>query len=393
MLLMHLILACLILFFSFHAFANPSLTLVALTDIEQATPVVNTPRCAKNDIPDTPLRAFRGANGTVNAIASNRVNYRLTGTDLHHLHRDCTPIFTGANNDDHAQFNDKGWIHATYTADGQAIYALIHNEYHGHLRKNICKKTYPECWWNSITWAKSVDGGKTYTPAPLEQRLVIAPVGDYVPNYGRPIGFFNPSNIMQVGDYLYVFAYAQRYGEQQRGNYLLRKHKDMPWNKWEIWNGAHTFADIHQQRETQKSIGKRINVGVFPGLERMPLGVMGLVRHPQTNTFIAVMTRNVQTTQKANDAGIYYATSPDLVNWSTPQQLITANVRASFDCKKDGAQVFYRYASLLDSTSPDRNFSTIGNTADLYLTRHNLGVCNKNPSDRALVRVPVVVGY
>ena len=56
----------------------------------------------------------------------------------------------------------------------------------------------------------------------------------------------------------------------------------------------------------------------------------------------------------------------------------------------DAAIPTVAYPSLLDSHSTDRNFMTVGATAELFLTRFNATGCKTN-MDRDLVRVPIAV--
>jgi hypothetical protein len=54
----------------------------------------------------------------------------------------------------------------------------------------------------------------------------------------------------------------------------------------------------------------------------------------------------------------------------------------------DAAPIFY--PSLIDPKSPDRNFMTVGETAELFLTRFNINNCHTG-MDRDLIRYHVVL--
>ena len=75
-------------------------------------------RCATWDIPDTPARAWRAADGSVRLVAGAEESRAAAGPDLAHLTRDCAVLYRGAGSPDPGAYDDRAWIHATWTADG-----------------------------------------------------------------------------------------------------------------------------------------------------------------------------------------------------------------------------------------------------------------------------------
>jgi len=63
---------------------------------------------------------------------------------------------------------------------------------------------------------------------------------------------------------------------------------------------------------------------------------------------------------------------------------------ARFDTDVCSASAPLAYPSLIDPDSPSANFDTVGDTAQLFLTRFNLEHC-RTSLDRDLVRIPVLV--
>jgi hypothetical protein len=63
--------------------------------------------CAPDDIPDTPARPFRDAQGRVQLIASHYTNRRMSGPDLDHLTHDCGVIMPSHYDSDPAKFDDR----------------------------------------------------------------------------------------------------------------------------------------------------------------------------------------------------------------------------------------------------------------------------------------------
>ncbi|HEY5776191.1 MAG TPA: hypothetical protein VIS57_08910 [Xanthomonadales bacterium] len=85
-------------------------------------------RCELEDIPDVPARAFRDAEDNIQLISSHFINRRITGPDLDSLQRDCNVVMASHMDSDPGHFNEREWLRAVYTADGQNIHALVHNE-------------------------------------------------------------------------------------------------------------------------------------------------------------------------------------------------------------------------------------------------------------------------
>ncbi len=96
-----------------------------------------TQRCGDDEHPDLPVRAFRDADGMIQMSISSPTNYRLIGPDFNSLKPDCTPTLISADDRDPSHYNTWDWMSATYTLDGQTVYAIIHNEYHGDQAGSI----------------------------------------------------------------------------------------------------------------------------------------------------------------------------------------------------------------------------------------------------------------
>ncbi len=90
-------------------------------------------RCDMVDIPDLPARAFRDADGKVQLLASHYVSRRMIGDTLNSVKRECAIIMNSDYDPEPSKFNYKEWIASVYTVDGNTIYALVHDEYQGHV--------------------------------------------------------------------------------------------------------------------------------------------------------------------------------------------------------------------------------------------------------------------
>ncbi len=88
-------------------------------------------QCPDGGAPDLPIRVFRDADGQVQFHLSSPTNFRMIGKDLDSVKVDCNPIMPSDLDPDPAHYNFLEWMGAVYTLDGNTVYALIHNEYHG----------------------------------------------------------------------------------------------------------------------------------------------------------------------------------------------------------------------------------------------------------------------
>src|SRR5256885_138477 len=58
-----------------------------------------TMRCEEWDVPDSPARAWRDAQGRIHLLAAHLTNRTMTGPDLDHLQQDCRVVFKGGAQD------------------------------------------------------------------------------------------------------------------------------------------------------------------------------------------------------------------------------------------------------------------------------------------------------
>lgn len=91
----------------------------------------STERCAMRDFPDGPVSAFRDAQGRVQLVTPHAPTRRMVGKSLDSLQRECEPVFASDHHHDPSQFNAREWLWSPYTTDGETVYALVHNEFHG----------------------------------------------------------------------------------------------------------------------------------------------------------------------------------------------------------------------------------------------------------------------
>lgn len=334
-------------------------------------------RCERWDIPDAPARAWRDSAGRVHLLAGSERSRAAIGPDLDSLARDCRVLHRGAGLDDPAAWDDRTWIAAVHTADGQTLTALGHMEYHGHRRPAACPSgDYVSCWFNAVVELVSTDGGQSFARRGGGADLVAAPARPYDGDAGRRTGFFNPSNIVEDGGHLYAFVFAEAAGPQRRGPCLLRRPADGGPGDWRAWDGSAftvRFADPYAR------------AGAAPACQPVSglfSTVSSVVRHVPSGLWLAVTPM----TAPDGTTGIFWSTSADLLAWSPPRPLHAVPLLWARDC---GQPAVYAYPSLIDPDSPSRSFDTVDDGFWLYLTRMPLDPACAVTPDRDLVRLPV----
>jgi hypothetical protein len=344
-------------------------------------------KCEDLDIPDLPARAFRDAQGNVQLIASHLTARRAIGPDLDHVKHECQPVMHSDLNPDPSKYDDSEWLASPYSLDGETVYALVHNEYHGHEHPGMCPQhDYFPCWDNSITLAVSKDAGASYTEALTPPANLVARLPYQYKAGAGPDGTRAPSNIIKgPGDYYYSFFNVSMVNTQEQWVCLMRTNDLADPTSWRYWDGQGfdgQFIDPYLSPDAPPADH------LCPALARNQIGAS----MNDSITFNTFLNRYVLVGISADQIdnretwGFFYAFSDDLVHWTHRKLLL--EVPLPWTVQNSGTDVYYLYPSLLDPQSDSRNFETTGDTAYLYFTRFNNGQ-GGGPLDRDLIRVPV----
>ncbi len=319
--------------------------------------------CVRWDIPDTPARFWREADGV--AMISGSEQSRVSrGPDPFSLNRDCEVAFEGGHDANPQDHDDRAWIHSTWAHEDGRVDALAHVEYHGH-RHGVCSAdAYLACWRNSIVALTSRDGERFRR---VEGPPVAALPYAYDPQQDRRSGYFNPSNIFRVDDALYVFVFAEAYGSQRRGACLLRRA--LGGGEWAALDGGSFSAGLTGVAGSTRGGTCSPVAGVSSALSS--------VVHDGGGGFLAVTPRSYE-----GRSGIWLQRSRDLLSWSAPELLVELPLLWRRDCT---APALYGYPSLLAPESSARNFDTLDGEVWLTVVRMPLdGECRVGP-ERDLV--------
>ncbi len=332
----------------------------------------STQHCDNLDIPDSPARAFRDAQGNVSLIASADTTRRAVGSSLYSVQHQCAVIATSHNDPVFRDFRYHQWTTSPYTIDGNTVYAIMHNEWYGHLTDSACSPTDGiNDWVSALTLDISIDGGATFTqPA------------DYIVNYPPTpwsnsftctktnptrYGDLGQSNIITKDGYYYMLYRFSSAPGQKLNTCLMRTSDLSSADSWQVWMGTST-GYVTSKTATCA-----------------PLTNMGFIGDSLTyNSYLKEYVATGSSSKnpvRGMPAGFYYSTSPDLINWSLPHFIMSDT---------NGTQTF-AYPSLLDPTDTTRNFEVTGQRPYLYYTTINDKATPSDPQDlnRNLMRVQI----
>jgi hypothetical protein len=300
----------------------------------------------------------------------------MLGPSLNQLSHNCRVIYRSPKDTDPSHFQDNNWLYSFYSPDGRVIAALAHSEYDGDEIPGMCAtpKDPNNCWWNTITFAQSFDGGYSFeVPAPPRNLVAALPYRYIVGNRASAYGYYGPTNIMKVGGFYYSLINEWPYQAQKGGACLIRTSDVFNPQSWRAWDGkGFNVQFVDPYRETIAKPEEHVCVPVLVGAAN------SLLQHARSGNFI--VTQFVPDDRFGGPSGIYIQASHDLMHWSKPSLL----VRFSELLAADGPGNWtYGYDSLLDPASTDRNFSTISDTPYLYYVRSD---ADRPPYTRVLFR-------
>jgi hypothetical protein len=355
---------------------------VSITGAEEMVYDWSQEACFPVQIPDGSARAFRDSEGRIQLIISVADNTRMVGADFNSLVPDCTIIRSSPYDPFAGHYNNAQWIMATYTVNGNEIFALIHNEYHASDYPAQCPSGRSvDCQHASVSLVRSTDGGASYTNTPPPSQYVAGVPYRYTPDVGRH-GVAAPSNIVAKDGFYYAMLLIARGTREQRPGACVMRTRDLadP-TSWRAWDGAGftvRFVNPYLEPSAQPSrhICHPVSFDQIGSIER------SVTFNTYLNKFFVIGTETKFDPQRQVFVrGFYYSFSDDLIHWSDRQLLLEF---PSPSC----SPFFVAYPSVIDHTSTDRNFGDAGQTAYLYYTRFNLSNCQLG-NDRDLVRVPV----
>ncbi len=341
-------------------------------------------RCEDLDLPDVPAHAVRLADGTLALMAADAPrNYTMFGADFSSLHRSCaTPALVSGDNNYPDSYDNQEWIHSIYR-EGNVIHGLIANEYHDPFAANCSPgNTHPgnPCWYDSITYTFSTDGGHNFTHATPPGHVIAPPWSKWDPQGNpAPYGYFFPSNILLAGD---GFRYSLFIASDRTGSgrmCVMRTQTLSDPASWRAWDG--TGFNL-QMTSPYTGPAPAMCGAVAPPPDLVPQPTLTYNTYLQKYMLIGGGLVGGPTDFLC---GFFYSLSPDLINWTRLRLVRTAHVPWSPQCFPEGT-IGATFPSFIDHDDGTINFERPGRTPYLYYTRFN-----DHALDRDLVRVPVTI--
>jgi hypothetical protein len=347
-----------------------------------------TDRCEDLDVPDGPARFVRAGDGELVLFSGNAPRYYVSrGSDFSSLKRVCSqPALVSADKRTPESYENWEWLWAVYR-EGDRWHAFVHNEFHD-ATSATCRIGDPSpgnpCWYNSVTYAVSSDGGQTFTKPNAPAHGVAPAPNAWVPPSVYPSsyaaeGYFQPSSIVRGPDgyyYSLMNSIPDKSNIYANGICAIRSDRlDDPTN-WRAWDGS----GFNLRLTSPYATGASATVCTY-----LPTAIGN--SSLSYNTYLGLYMLVNDSNMGPGTCGIYFSLSSDMVHWG-PMQMI-APARLPW-CDADPATpgilepVVVLYPSLLDQGDTGVNFDRTGRTVYLYYTRFNDGGL-----DRDLVRVPV----
>ena len=341
--------------------------------------------CDDSHLPDAPARAFRDGEGRMVLFAPNFRNRAFVGQNLESLHKDCNSRFKAAGKADPRLLDDRTWLHAIYTDDGETVYALGSASFMPYRHHMPCKGATQrtDCWINGLVTLKSTDGGRHFTyQAKPPHHAPFPPPMAYRDDRKHAPSYVTATNIVRWKDYLYTILWRRGVDFKSSRNCLARAHVDDP-RGWQLWNGK-KFVDAARLTPDNGWEVYQTNcarVGPY-GLT----SIRGIVRHEPSNTFVAVYKHRRKHKDGSFEHGLYYSTSKDMITWSMPKLLLSANLKPD----AGPGDSYVAYPSIIDEDSKDRIFGTVDQRASLlYVKFVPVKRNGKWVMTRQLIRQPI----
>lgn len=340
-------------------------------------------RCDWRSIPDSPARAYRRHDGSIALIAAHFRNRVLEGPSFDDLRPDCSVVSQGEESADPSAYDDRFWLQSLIPLGNGRVLGLASQEFSGLRHAGLCVKGpgKPECWYLSIVALEANDRDFSFRLLPRDRRLIAGSNRPF--NTGvDAAGFLTLSNTVFDEDHAYFIAWTEDAAEPGgRGNCLFRAPRSDLVAGWQMMSNGRFVAPPNPYPVSGQDL-------VRATCDRIGNGdINGKVR-----SLIWLETRNlwmvVWSTRMNDNGGVYYATSPDLRNWSPASLLAPLDPPWGTTEKK----VYYDYPSIIDHESRSPVFQSAGDTFYLYLTRFNWQT--KRPTmNRDLVRFNVALDH
>jgi hypothetical protein len=354
-----------------------------------------TDRCEDLVPPDQPARFVRAEDGSLVLIDGNAPRHYLSrGGDFNSLRRVCSrAALVSADRRTPESYENWEWLWVVYR-EGSRWHALIHNEFHDAV-SSTCRVGDPSpgnpCWYNSITYAVSDDGGMAFVkPSPPQHVVAPAPTVWVPPPPGAtsPSGYWfadgyrAPTNVVRAGDgyYYSLIELFPSIFSDSRGVCVMRTDRLDDPTSWRAWDGS----GFNLRMMSPYVTGSAAPMCTFVSKRIDGMGGGHIVYSTYLSRYVLVAPTGGLVDGRC---GYIISLSTDLIHWSELQLLVEAKVIFCPTVTPGPGAVETLptlYPSIVDHEDTTINFERVGRNAYLYYTRFNDGGL-----DRDLVRVPI----
>jgi len=263
--------------------------------------------CFPADTIDVGPRAFIDSNGKVQVIASTSVSRRLIGNSLDSVAKDCSVIYRSERDTDHSHYSFSQYLSVPYTLDGSNIYILTQDKY---------AETGGD-FWVSLTLFSSSNIGVSYSMVGADgAHLVATPPYQYRLFENEPVGYFEPSNIIEKGGDYYSFFKVNNVSNQNSGTCLMRTADVTSPSSWEYLSSSGSTNNPIDPYPTEPS--RPVDYTCFP-IEFSKISNMSasITWNSYLGKYILVDYSSLNGVD-----GFYYSLSNDLLVWSDRKLLM-----------------------------------------------------------------------
>ena len=341
----------------------------------------NANPCPEKYFPDGPIRAFRRADGKFAVDNNENDDFQLVGSNPFDLRVSCASILSSAQYG--PLVRGLTGIEATYTEDGQTIYALAGQDLSALNEAIGCvDQGDGNCWQGSIEALVSTDMGNSFNFTSSGNGDVAALTHTLTTGQPGTEGYNGSTNIIKRnGLYYALVSVIDAYAGQSR-TCLIRTGNLADPGSWRGYDGS-GFNAVLQPTGNGPSPIPCANVG---GGNLPSVSSLGFI--PRKGIYIAVFPARLQLAgDSAALPGAYYSTSADLLNWTPAQRLMELPREPGVDSTTEADA----YPVLIDPFSQTRNFETIDSQTPV-LTFTAIQVYNNGlTTNRNLVAVPLLM--